>query len=387
MVDTSARDMIQPTGTGRLDFRSQLWDGPTVQEFLDRNGGSFPGFDTFRVCLSLSVVLVHSCILSYGIAGSQALLEPPLLSFMLSILPLFFALSGFLVAGSALRLRNTGTFLLFRVLRIVPALLVEVTVSALILGPLLTSLPLREYFSNPDFFSYFANITGRFRFALPGVFEGLPIDRIVNGNLWTLRPEFQCYLLMSLLMLSRVAYSRAMITMLWLFASIAIVFYNQATGELAPGGYFGPTLLVYSFATGVVAFHWRERIRLNITLAVISGTLAYILLRVPQNALFSIPALTYLMIWIGAQRLPRIRGDYSYGVYLFSYPIQQTLVSTFPSMREWWLLFPAAAAIALLIAALSWHFVEKPALGLKKPALSLSYFCKVRFARHIFGSR
>ena len=387
MVDTSARDLIQPTGAKRIDLCSQLWRGPSVQEVLDQNGGSFPGFDTFRVGLSLSVVLVHSCILSYGIAGSQALLEPPLLSFMLSILPLFFALSGFLVAGSALRLRNTGAFLLFRVLRIVPALLVEVIISTLILGPLLTSLPLREYFSDPDFFSYFANITGRFRFALPGMFEGLPVDRIVNGNLWTLRPEFHCYLLMSLLMLSRVAYSRVMITILWSVASIAIAFYNQATGELAPGGYFGPTLLVYSFATGVVAFHWRDRIRLNIILAVISGTCAYVLLRVPQNALFSIPALTYLMVWIGAQRLPRISGDYSYGVYLFSYPIQQTLVGTFPSLREWWLLFPAAATIALLIAALSWHFVEMPALRLKKPVLSVSYFWKARFVRHILGSR
>jgi peptidoglycan/LPS O-acetylase OafA/YrhL len=387
MVDAAARDMIQPAGARRLDSRSQLWSGPSVQEVLDRNGGSFPGFDTFRVGLSLSVVLVHSSFLSRGISGSQALLEPPLASFILALLPLFFALSGFLVAGSALRLRNTGTFLLFRVLRILPALAVEVIISALILGPLLTSLPLREYFSNPDFFDYFGNIVGRIRFALPGVFEGLPVDRIVNGNLWTLRPEFECYFLLALLMLSRIAYSRAMITLLWSAASVAVVLYNQATGELAPGGYFGPTLLVYSFVTGVVAFHWRERIRLNLILAVTSGIVAYLLLRVPQNALFAIPPLTYLMVWIGAQKMPRISGDYSYGVYLFSYPIQQTLIGTFPSMREWWLLFPATAAIALVIAALSWHFVEKPALGLKRPVLSWSNFCKVRLARLIFRLR
>nr|WP_316174493.1 MULTISPECIES: acyltransferase [unclassified Bradyrhizobium] len=343
-----------------------------MQEVLDLNGGAFPGFDTLRLCLSLLVVLVHSFMLSYGMAGSRVLLNAPYIAVMLSLLPLFFALSGFLVAGSAFRLRDTGTFLLFRSLRIVPALAVEVTISALILGPLLTTRPLRDYFTNADFFSYFGNIIGRVRFTLPGVFEGLPLDRVVNGNVWTLKPEFFCYALMALLMVSRAAYSRKLTTPLWLVVTVAMIVVNQATDAFVPDGYLGPTLLVYSFATGVVAFHWREHIKLNASLALLSAAAAYLLLLGPKNAFFSIPALTYLMIWIGAQRLPSTGGDYSYGIYLFSYPIQQTLVATFLPLREWWLLFPISALIAILIAALSWHLIELPALRLKKPVLALS---------------
>jgi peptidoglycan/LPS O-acetylase OafA/YrhL len=385
MADATAREMLRPAATMRPDLRDWLWRGPSAQDVLDRNQGGFPGFDTFRLALALSVVLIHSSFLSYGVAGSRTIHSAPLVGFMLALLPWFFALSGFLVAGSALRLRNTGTFLLFRGLRIAPALAVEVAMSALILGPLFTSLPLAEYFSQPDFFAYFGNIIGRVRLTLPGVFVGLPIDSVVNGNLWTLRPEFQCYAIMALLMLTRIVYSRSLTTLLWLTVSAALIIYNQATDNLASEGVFGPALLVYCFATGVVAFHWRAHIRLNAMLALICALIGYPLLLVPKDALFSIPLLTYLMVWIGAQKLPRINGDYSYGVYLFSYPVQQTLVGSFPSMREWWLLFPAAATIAILIAALSWHLIEKPALRLKKPILAFTHFCKAQYGRLLFG--
>jgi peptidoglycan/LPS O-acetylase OafA/YrhL len=94
----------------------------------------------------------------------------------LFMVPAFFALSGFLVTGSALRLRATAPFLTFRVLRILPALLVEVTLSALILGALFTTLPLKSYFSDPQFFRYFGNIVGLITFHLPGVFESNCVD-------------------------------------------------------------------------------------------------------------------------------------------------------------------------------------------------------------------
>ena len=76
--------------------------------------------------------------------------------------------------------------------------------------------------------------------------------------------------------------------------------------------------------------------------------------------------LIYLTAWIGTKQLPSYGGDYSYGVYLYSYPIQQMLVSISPSMREWWIVFPLSAALSLLVAAVSWTWIERPALGLKR---------------------
>jgi peptidoglycan/LPS O-acetylase OafA/YrhL len=71
------------------------------------------------------------------------------------------------------------------------------------------------------------------------------------------------------------------------------------------------------------------------------------------------------------QKFPRTRliesGDYSYGIYLYGFPIQQTLVHLFPIFREAWpLLFLVGAPLTLAFAAVSWHFIEKPTLSLKR---------------------
>jgi peptidoglycan/LPS O-acetylase OafA/YrhL len=56
--------------------------------------------------------------------------------------------------------------------------------------------------------------------------------------------------------------------------------------------------------------------------------------------------------------------DYSYGIYIYAFPVQQTLVSIWPQMSLFvYLLSTFVTTVAL--AALSWHFVEKPALKLK----------------------
>jgi peptidoglycan/LPS O-acetylase OafA/YrhL len=80
--------------------------------------------------------------------------------------------------------------------------------------------------------------------------------------------------------------------------------------------------------------------------------------------------LTYLMIWVGMQPLPKVsflqQGDYSYGLYLYAYPVQQMVAQLLPWSHEWWLNFAISTPIALGIAMLSWHLVEKPALTLKR---------------------
>jgi peptidoglycan/LPS O-acetylase OafA/YrhL len=110
------------------------------------------------------------------------------------ILPMFFALSGFLVTGSLFRTRTLTEFIALRLLRLVPALAVEVTLSAVVLGALFTSLPIGQYFSDPAFWKYFLNIAGRIHYSLPGVFQDNPIP-IVNISLWTIPYELEWYLI------------------------------------------------------------------------------------------------------------------------------------------------------------------------------------------------
>ncbi len=108
------------------------------------------GFDYLRIGLALAVLVWHGLIISTGSAAEyQALWSGPLRFLLAAILPMFFALSGFLVAGSLARTR-LHQFVTLRALRLVPALAFEVMLSALILGPLFTTLPLRDYLTNPN---------------------------------------------------------------------------------------------------------------------------------------------------------------------------------------------------------------------------------------------
>ena len=335
---------------------------------MARNKGGGPGFDLWRIGLSLLVILTHSFPISYGEA--DFLVSGATAPIFASILPIFFALSGFLVTGSALRTRSVRVFLTFRILRIVPALMTEVTLAALVLGPLLTTLPLGEYFSDPRFHVYFGNIVGWIHYALPGVFENNPRPGMVNQNLWTLDPELFCYAAMAALMVTRLVYSRWLMTAGWLAGTAVLLGANMWMGLYEVNGTFkGPTLLYY-FLSGVVAYHWRDHIPVNRWLFAVAAAGAYGLFLLPHHVFIVPVLLIYVMIYIGMQKMPRIaifsRGDYSYGLYLYAYPIQQTLALLFPAIREWYWNFGLGTLAALAVAMASWHLVEKPALSLKR---------------------
>jgi peptidoglycan/LPS O-acetylase OafA/YrhL len=100
------------------------------------------------------------------------------------------------------------------------------------------------------------------------------------------------------------------------------------------------------------------------------ASLAYCLLVfIPQTVFVAILLLMYIMIYIGLAPLnfsAISRNGYSYGMYLYSFVVQQSLSTTFPLARHWWAIFPLSLAITLAISAASWHAVEKPALSLKR---------------------
>lgn len=341
----------------------------TVSMAMEENRGAGPGFDALRIGLSLCILLFHATQNAYGSRYTEYI-PSSFYPIILALLPMFFCLSGFLVTGSAVRTRSVPLFLTYRGLRIFPALAVEVTLSAILLGPLLTSLPLKEYFSDRQFFEYFGNIVSIIRYTLPGVFENNPVPFIVNICLWTLRPEFYCYVVMAGLMMTSIVYNRVWYTAIFVIATVYLATLNAVEGFGNPGSTFPWHVIMYYFYVGIVFFHWKDYIPLHFSLFALAAAMSYFML--PVNGLTYIAALplTYCIVYLGMLKVPRIpllqNGDYSYGIYLFHFPIQQTLVHFFPWMREWWILFPSAAALTILFAAGSWHWIEKPSLTLKK---------------------
>jgi peptidoglycan/LPS O-acetylase OafA/YrhL len=354
-------------------------DRMSIGARLEQLKGVGPGFDHLRIGLALSIFTWHSFSISYGQDYSRTLAPFPFPVLLAALLPMFFALSGFLVMGSALRTNDLKTFITFRVLRILPALFTEITISALILGPLLTVLPLKAYFTSPMFIEYFGSLVGRVRFSLPGLFLDNPAPELVNFALWTVGPEILCYILVSLLMLTGIfRRPKGMLAIAIGYAAVAIVagllFGSRVTGEVLPS-----KLLIFSFFVGNLFYLFRDQIRFSAALAALSFLGAMVLVFVFQRtgqelwSYLAIPGFVYGVVVIGLCRLPPLpffnRGDYSYGLYIYGFPIQQAVAHFLPDHREWYVNWPIALPVTLLFAVCSWHFIEKPVLGLRKKIL------------------
>ncbi|WP_426229514.1 acyltransferase family protein [Pararhizobium sp. DWP3-4] len=346
-------------------------------------GGVGPGFNFLRIALAFSIVFYHVLTNS----GHYALAQGPLLWFLeYSLVPMFFALSGFLITGSAQRL-SLENFLINRALRIVPALAVDILVCAFIIGPAVTTLPLGDYFTDPGFFAYMLNIIGWTHFQLPGVFASHPVPQ-VNGALWTIPWEIYCYTIMSVMMVTgAVRRPKATVLLLAVFlaAGLAVTRFTSANaGDGLHTLFVGRgAQLITSFLCGILAYQLRDRIpmsRLLFAACVAVAFAAMVLLDISATQsvayrLVLMPVLTYITIYAGLSRLrlPKFleRGDYSYDVYLYHVPFIQLAILLGPPILVGTaigivLLSLTVGVVVLCIAAASWHLVEKPILSLRK---------------------
>lgn len=338
--------------------------GPSIAERVVLTGGKSTGFDYLRIALAMLIVCFHSIVTTQGAEAQSAFNRTPVGMAVLALLPMFFALSGFLVAGSLERSRSLLVFLGLRVMRIFPALALDTLFCALVLGPLFTTLPWSDYFAHPRFHAYFLNILGDIQYHLPGVFGGNP-DTQVNGQLWTVPAELECYVLLAALAAAGIARRRALMLALFVVATAWFEWRLSVLGGMARG----ERLLVLCFVAGLLIHSFRDRIRFAPGLFVAALAAIYACLAVHAlGYLIALPA-AYATVYLGLQNPRKSRllasGDYSYGVFLYGYPLQQALVASTPLARVWYGNIALALPLALCAGVLSWHLVEKRVLARK----------------------
>lgn len=359
----------------------------TVGQILDGNKGMGKGFGFLRIALAVTIIAWHSFVVSQGDRASFEYHYVWISNY--ALLPMFFGLSGFLIAGSAQRL-SIGNFFLSRALRIFPALAVETIISAVLIGPMVTALALFDYFRDPGFFRYFQNMWGAVVYTLPGVTFLAPYPEIVNGVIWTVPIELACYLAMGVLIVSRlnsrpvalIAIGLALLALPNAIEWFGLVHFSEVLRQSNHLWFFdnirGDKLLP-CFLFGVAAYGLRHRLAHSGILALISlaalmllgslGDAVSVLNYLPASVLMCAAAI-YLTIYIGCNDMERYapKGDYSYGLYIYCFPIQQILnkLLDIHNFAGFLINFSGSLAIAAGFAIFSWHFIEKPCLSLRK---------------------
>lgn len=372
-------------------FNQPFGFGASVGTVLARNRGMGPGFDLLRIALATLIFIGHA----KWISGGQGLFDgvlpgPPTDSLpgaihwpgmgriKIVLLPMFFALSGILIMGSAARIRAPSTFIMHRILRIFPALVVEIALSALILGPLMTTLPVGDYFHDSRFLEYWGNCLGIVTFRLPGLFASNPVPDVVNQNLWTLPSELDCYLIALALMATGLLFKRTSLSVVFALVTLGLIVHGALAGVVVSQGLYDPHILTYYFFAGILAYQWRDRIPARLDLALLCAVIGVVTVMFDAMTYVSPLFITLTVLFIGLIPFPRVPvlsgGDYSYGIYLYGFPISQAIIALHPGFRGHpALLALVAGAITLLFAMMSWHAVEKKILGLRR-ALPESWF-------------
>lgn len=331
-------------------------------------------FNFIRMVAAFFVLVSHAYPLSRG-AGE---VEPLVAQLGISLGGLgvftFFCISGFFISLSYQRSKNAVDFVVARFLRLYPALLVVLVLSACVIGPIFSTLNAHDYFSSPEVYSYVTvNLKLKsIQFQLPGLFQDNPYPGI-NGSLWTLYYEVLLYALVLVLgilgLLKRLRRISAFFVVYFLFY-FAFKFLLQA--ELISPGFQTRTWVQWSFAfvVGMLLYAYRFNIRLDYRIVGTCWLVTLFLYASPVFVEAFVAAWSYSVFWVAfntqwfARQFNRL-GDYSYGLYIYAFPTQEILAHVWKGISPVTMIL-VALPLALIPAVLSWHFIEHPCILRKK---------------------
>jgi peptidoglycan/LPS O-acetylase OafA/YrhL len=342
----------------------------------DLADGRENNFNLIRIIAALAVLVSHSFPLALGTGTSEPVGRYLGISLGTLAVDVFFITSGFLVTSSLLNRQRTLEFLWARTLRIFPGHLVMLLLVVFLLGASFTTLSVPDYLTSKAIYGYLAKcgiLIAGVTYELPGVFDRNPLPHAVNGSLWSMPFELRMYLILALVWTALGIARRfrdpgfGLVMVVFAAASglfvIADHFWFHASRQFAH--------LFFMFFVGGAFYVSRGRVHLS-GAVFLACAIALLVSSVNKQAFFVayICLLPYVLLFLayvpaGLVRRYNRLGDYSYGTYIYAFPVQQSVVALIPGVSVFQLIAIAGTATTL-ISMLSWHLIEKRALGFKE---------------------
>ncbi|MEO6080797.1 MAG: acyltransferase [Steroidobacteraceae bacterium] len=336
-------------------------------------------FNALRMAMAILVIWSHCFALYLGTEENEpiALLTKGALDSGKIAVDVFFMISGFLILKSFDRSTSAWSYLGKRIARIYPGYLAAIGICAFVMLPLVGDV---SYSIGTAFETLWRNLLLQGWFIESRAFEHNRGAHIVNGSLWSISYEFWCYLgILALGLLSGMRVRRAIV--LAAFALIIVLdVWTQYTGKIWGGGLLGRVLgwpniwfrMAPCFLLGMLVYLYQDRIPRSWGIACAAVFVLVVGVRLsPEAVSFLVPlCLGYLVFYAAFGRPifdPARYGDYSYGTYLYAWPIQQLLIAygslSFP------LFVCAAIVLSVLAGAGSWYAVERWFLRSKRVSM------------------
>lgn len=333
-------------------------------------------FDFLRLALAVLVIFSHAYPLGLGSEAAEPLgrLTHDQATLGGVAVDGFFIMSGFLICASAQRSSGVWSFLKKRISRIYPAFAVGALLSAFIVLPL-AGAHFAYRTALPRLGNFLLQTLRLTEYSYAGAFVHNPYPGVINGSLWSVSFEFWCYIGVALLLLAGALRKPALIAVLfavsWL---IGIAF--RVEGWILGGKWLGVLVgvphfwarLLPLYLSGVVFYLYRERIPHSTVLAALSAASLVAASFFQAGMAAAIPiAGAYLLFWFAfSPAIPLSRtsqfGDFSYGTYLYAFPIEQLVMQHIGHPVAPLVLFACATPLTLLAAIVSWYAVERPFL-------------------------
>lgn len=341
---------------------------------VEHDGNRHNNYTVFRIIFAWMVLFDHA----FFIQKTEDVIDP-FYSYHHGFISLggtavngFFAISGFLVAAS-FENRGIVDYTISRVLRVFPALIICIISTVFILGPLLTTLSISEYFSASETYVYLQNIVVvlGMKWYLPGVFDNNPMAD-VNGSLWTITTEVRCYILLAFMGVFGVLRNKILANVCIMAILLVGIFVFPNLSFL--GSYAKWSRLALYFFIGFLFYINRDKVIFDIRIATLVF-LGIVFLFAQNWFKYFFPLLfVYLLFYLVYQtkfiNVDAKLGDISYGTYIYAWPVQQFVAFNFPGFTPYGNI-ALSTTIVFTLAFFSWHWIEKPMLSIKYKLVSI----------------
>lgn len=338
---------------------------PTLAQYLDQKANNLAAV---RIVAATAVLWAHAWVVSAG-SRTEELLHVFAFTLDWHGVHAFFILSGMLLTRSYMRHPDAVRFVVARLIRYVPGILVSTAVAAFVIGPLVTTAPLADYFGSGAPFRFVALVTSLtdVNAMLPGVLDQGAEPNTLYIPLWTIRYELVfAFCLAGAGLLGLIGRRRLTLAALALTLGVNVVWFWNGEGYPALGSPHHLVRFTSTFGIGVGLAVFADRIPVSRKWFAAAIAAAAVLAFSPVAALAGMLLLAYAIVAIGFTRLPLAAplarlGAWSYGFYVSGFLIEQCVTYLAPSWNGW-MVFAVSTAVALAAGGASWRLIEKPSL-------------------------